>query len=599
MKTRYLRIGIWALLAGMLWYCANPGTPTGGPKDEKPPRVVKSTPAPNALEFQGKTIQIEFDEFIQLKDIFQKFVISPPVNKRPIIDARGKQLHITFDEELQPSTTYTLDFADAIADYNEGNVIPNFTFSFSTGESSDSMVVAGHLFDAADHSPADGIMVLLHKNEQDSAFRTLVPNRVAKTDTKGRFTVQNVAPGSYRLYALDDMNRDYKFNQPGEKIAFLKELIAPGTTLRNVTDSIAPDSTHTYQKLFYTPDSLKLFLFQETSTDQYLKGEERKQENKLSFFFNLPLAKPYLFQLTPNPLPNQPYVLERSAKSDTLTLWITDSVYYRNDSLRVILNFPALDSLKNTIVKADTTTMWFFKKEEKKRRRKDDEPEPIPSLAVQIPSTIDLFNPLPIVLPTPAKYADQAALRLLRKQDTLWVEHPFSFEQDSLNIRRYRIRHSWEAGASYQLELDSAAFVDYYGLANASAKISFSIRKLDTYGTLYFNVKQPRANQLLQILGRNEEVVRQGYIPENGKIAFRYIKAGEYFVKILTDSNRNGQWDTGLFDGERLPEEFYYYPEKVNVRANWEIKIDIDPEQYDIYRFSEKFRKPISTRKKQ
>lgn len=581
-----------------LWYCANPGTPTGGPKDEKPPVLVASTPEENARNFKGNSIELEFDELIQLKDANQKFVVSPPLNKRPIIDPRGKRIRVTFEEELQPATTYTLDFADAISDNNEGNILENFRFSFSTGESTDSMVIAGNLFDAIDLSPADGILVFLHKNLEDSAFVKLVPNRIAKTDAQGRFSIQNVAPGEYRLYALDDLNRNYKFDQRGEQIAFLKKVVVPSFEYRMVNDSVAPDSVVAREQLFYLPDSLQMHLFREKPVDQYLKTEERKQANKLSFIFNLPLSRNARFTFPGRTQNDQPFVVERSLQNDTVTLWLTDSLMYKQDSLKIAVNYPALDSLLNPIERIDTLDMWHFTVEQKKRRKKDEKEE-VPALKINMPSTIDLYAPLNIILPTPAKYADQAGLRLFLKSDTLQSNLTFSFEQDTLNVRRYKLQHNWQPGEEYVLAMDSASFIDFYGVANKPISQNFSIRKLDSYGTLYINVANPQPNYLLQIMGRDEKVLRQSYVPASGKIAFRYIKVGEYMLKIVDDTNRNGIWNTGDYATQLLPEEVFYYPEKVNVRANWDIKIEMDRALFDVYEFSKKFRKPISTRKKQ
>lgn len=598
MKNRRIHLQLMLASIFSLWYCANPGTPSGGPKDEKPPVLVNSIPKQNALNFNGKTIELEFDELIQLKDANQKFVVSPPVNKRPIIDPRGKRIRITFEEELQPATTYTLDFADAISDNNEGNILQNFRFSFSTGESTDSMVIAGNLFDAYDLSPADGILVFLHKNLEDSAFVKLVPNRIAKTDAKGRFSIQNVAPGEYRLYALDDLNRNYKFDQRGEQIAFMKDVVVPSYEYREVNDSIAPDSVVTHKQLFYLPDSIQMHLFKEKPVDQYLKSEERKQANKLSFMFNLPLSRNARFTFPGRAQNDQPFVMERSLQNDTVTLWLTDSLMYKQDSLKIAINYPVLDSLMQPTERIDTLDMWHFTVEQKKRRKKDEK-EVVPDLKLNISPTIDLYAPLAIMLPTPAKYADQAGLKLYAKSDTTKGALNYTFEQDTMNVRRYRVQYSWQPGEEYVLAIDSAAFVDFYGVANKPTNHNFSIRKLDSYGTLYINVANPKPNYLLQIIGRDEKVVRQGYVPASGKIAFRYIKVGEYMLKIIDDNNRNGIWDTGEYATGLLPEAVFYYPEKVNVRANWDIKIEIDRELFDVYEFSQKFRKPISTRKKQ
>jgi hypothetical protein len=197
--------------------CASTGYPGGGPRDEDPPFMVGSTPSENALGFKGDEIRIEFNELVQVKDIFQKLMVSPPVNEQPQVTARGRDLLVKFTEELQPNTTYTLDFADAISDNNEGNVLQDFRFSFSTGEIIDSLQISGFLFDAENLAPVANALVMVHKNHADSAFIKQVPIRVTKSNTEGRFTISNLAPGEYRIFALEDANRNFRYDQPGEK----------------------------------------------------------------------------------------------------------------------------------------------------------------------------------------------------------------------------------------------------------------------------------------------------------------------------------------------------------------------------------------------
>ena len=191
----------------LLVRCASTGYPTGGPKDEAPPKMVRSIPAENSLSFLGDEIVIYFNELIKVTDIFQKLMVSPPVNEQPKVTTNGKRLIIKFQEDLQQNTTYNLGFADAISDNNEGNVLENFSFSFSTGEVIDSLKISGFLFDAANLSPVSGALVMVHSNSADSAFRKQVPLRVTKTDSQGRFSIQNLSPMSYRLFALEDADR--------------------------------------------------------------------------------------------------------------------------------------------------------------------------------------------------------------------------------------------------------------------------------------------------------------------------------------------------------------------------------------------------------
>lgn len=231
MGIKYMRntgLLLAALGMGTLFYsCANMATPNGGPYDEQPPRFVSSTPAPNQTDYKGKKVEILFDELIQIDKPSENVIITPPQMEMPVIRSAGRKVVIELKDTLKPNTTYTIDFTNSIADNNEKNVFENFSFAFSTGDVIDTLEVSGTVLNAENLEPMKGIMVGLHSNLADSAFVSLPFDRTSRTNDKGQFTIRNIAPGTYRLFALNDVNRDYKFDQPGEEIAFLDTLIVP------------------------------------------------------------------------------------------------------------------------------------------------------------------------------------------------------------------------------------------------------------------------------------------------------------------------------------------------------------------------------------
>ncbi|MCT4644435.1 MAG: Ig-like domain-containing protein, partial [Carboxylicivirga sp.] len=473
MKKKIFHLAIIIAATQLFWYCANVGMPTGGPEDEAPPVVVRSIPEANALNYQKKEIFIEFDELIKLKDYRTKFIVSPPVNEQPTVEERGNRVLITFEEDLQPNTTYTLDFADAIVDNNEGNVLENYSFSFSTGEYIDSLQVSGNLYDADDLSPSEGVLIFLHNNLNDTAIQKLVPIRMAKTNAQGRFNIRNVSPGKYRIYALDDANRNYKFDQPGEMMAWSDIIVEPGFEYRQFADTIRIDSLETdsieyYEKLVYTPDSIQLFKFQHDYKEQYLLSEERKERAKLTYYFNRPLEENAKLRLTGKESLNDVFIMDRSIKNDTVTFWIADSTYYNQDSLSVSLSYLMKDSLDNPFMQTDTIAMYapFEKKEKKKKKhKKDDEPEPIPTIKLRnIKSNVDVFGQFRFSLPAPAIHFNRKAFKLYNHKDTIPEEETdFEIIHDNKSILNYSIKNKWEPGVKYEMIVDSAAIEDIYG----------------------------------------------------------------------------------------------------------------------------------------
>ncbi|MGQ1890413.1 Ig-like domain-containing protein [Thermophagus sp. OGC60D27] len=579
-----------------IWGCANQGYPEGGPKDEMPPRMIASDPPLNATNFSGDKIEIEFNELIVLKDALQKVVISPPLNQLPIVRGLGNKVTVAFDEELQPATTYTIDFSDAIQDNNEGNPLTGFTFSFSTGDTQDSLQVSGQVLEAHSHLPVEGVLVMAHSNLADTAFTKTVPVRVAKTNEKGEFIIRNLAQGKYRIFALEDMNRDYKFDQPGERIAWHPEVVEPSFEWRTRPDSIFKDSLTLdtvlfVQELAYLPDSLNLFLFQEDYEEQYLDSRERDEPHRLDFVFNRPLRDTLRIHPVDGPAEKEDwFIYERSIRHDTVYVWMTDSSFITRDSLMVEAVYQVRDSLNNFIDRMDTLKMFYRQKTEtegRRRREKDKPQEPvIEPLRVQTSDgTLNIGADVFFNFPVPLTRILADSITLSQLTDTIYQPVPFDIAQDSLRIRHFSVLHQWMPGAEYRLDVDSAAFVGIYGRVNAPFSYSFKIKPEDNYGTLYVSVLNVGEDALLQLLNSKEEVVRKSNVPDNGKLAFRFVSPGEYFLRIVDDRNGNGKWDTGDFKENNQPESVHYYPEKIKMRANWDQMVNWDLNQFSVLDF--------------
>lgn len=596
----FITISLFSLIQ-----CASTGYPTGGPKDEDPPVMVRSVPEENSLSFLGDEIVIYFDELIKVSDIFQKLMVSPPVNDLPRVTTNGKRMHVKFQEELQANATYTLNFADAISDNNEGNVLENFTFSFSTGEYIDSLQISGTLYEADNLTPVDGALVMVHKNLEDSVFRKQVPLRVTKTDAKGQFSIQNLAEGEYKVYALEDANRNYKYDQPGERIAWYSEVVSPSIGVHHIVDSISADSVVIREIDAYLPDSLQLFMFQEDNGLQYLKEMKRDVRNKVSIYFERSLENKLNFEILDFNIQDG-YVYESSVKRDTITIWLVDSAYIKSDSLFFALEYNVKDSLNNDVLKNDTINAYFFDKDggsstrSSRRRDKEEEEEVVvtPLSVSGLKPTLEILEMFAFEFPTPIKSYERDNFDLFLMKDTIPVLIDFEVIQDPIRERRFEVKFRREAGEKYQFTADSATFEDIYGLVTNPIKHNFQIKKEDSYGTFYIEVENPNSAWLLQVLNSKEEVVRQQKVPANGKMGFRYLRPGDYWLKIVVDENNNEKWDIGDLEKGIQPEKVIYFPESINIRANWERMIPWNPEEFNLYEFVELYRTKNSNRKR-
>ena len=201
--------------------CAKISAPSGGPRDRTPPVVVKSIPENGAKNFRGKRFAITFDEYVALDNINEKFMVSPPMKKKPRVFIKGKSVIVEFEEDLKDSTTYTFYFQDAIKDLNEGNILDNYQFVFSTGPVIDSLSVTGNVYNAFNLEVPEKTLVLMYRELADSAVVKHLPDYISRVDQKGYFRIDNVRPGIYRLYALKDDDNSKNYNLPEEEFAFM------------------------------------------------------------------------------------------------------------------------------------------------------------------------------------------------------------------------------------------------------------------------------------------------------------------------------------------------------------------------------------------
>lgn len=570
-----------------LYACASIGTPEGGAYDAAPPVFVRSNPAPNSINFNKNKIELVFDEYISIEKPNETVIITPPQQKQPIIKALGKKISVELKDSLRLNTTYTFDFTNGIVDSNEKNAIEGFTFAFSTGDVVDTMVVSGLLLNASNLEPMPGIMVGLHSDLADSAFTSLPFERTSMTNDRGRFWIRNVAPGNYRLFALSDKNRNFKFDQSTEEIAFFDSIIVPDFEPAVRMDTIWQDSltVDTILEVHYnrfTPDNAILYLFQEEVDNQYLAKIERPVDRQLIFHFNSNKALPptlYLFKddVTKD-MRGDWYIMEYSPDRKDITYWITDSLLYQRDTIKVEADYMIDDSLFNLVSVTDTLKFAWRDREASKKKDKNEK-DTIAFLAADFSAkgTVDIFDTVKITFSEPLRNLDLANIQFQQKVDTLWENREFSILQDTLNPRLYYINHKWDYGNEFKITIDSATIYSVYDKWNDSIATQFKFRTEDEYGDLYVKIIGRETNGFGELLDNSEKVVRKS--PLYGEeIIFENLKPGKYYLRYIEDENENGKWDTGKYSENRQPEKVYYFEGVFDIRKystneqNWNIK---------------------------
>lgn len=586
------------MLMIVVYSCASMGNPDGGPYDEEPPKFVRSTPKPFAINSKEKKVTIEFDEFIKLEKAAEKVVVSPPQLEQPEIKASGRKVVVGLVDSLRPNTTYTIDFADAIVDNNEGNPLGNYAFTFSTGTTIDTMEVSGTVLSASDLEPVKNIQVGLHSDLSDSAFMKKPFDRVSRTDSRGHFSIRGIAPGKYRIYALMDGNQNYLFDSKTEMIAFSDSIIIPAMEDAMRQDTIWKDSLtiDTIKSVGYTrflPDDIILRAFKEENDRQYLTRSERDKENHFVLTFSaradtLPTLKGLNFD------ERDAFIIEKTDRNDSICYWIKDSLIYQMDTLEIQMDYLATDTLDRLVPQTDTLFLANKltraerekleakaaeekEKERKKKEKKGEKIEPEPTkfltLNVDAPSAFDLDRNVYLSFDEPVASIDTAAIHMEIKKDSLWEEIPFLFVSDSVLPRKYEILAEWEPEKEYQLSIDSMAFKGVYGLHTNKVKQTMKVKKLNEYGTILLNITGADSTAVVELLDGSGKVLRQQRITPQNTADFYYLNPGtKFYIRLFNDRNGNGVWDTGKYSEHLQPEEVYYFPKVWEMKANFEFE---------------------------
>ena len=597
-KLLYLMmVSCWLLVIG----CARMGSPDGGWFDDTPPRVVGSDPVDKATNVKTRRIVINFNEYIKLQDAQSKVIISPPQLEIPEIKEGGKRIIVELKDSLKENTTYTIDFSDAISDNNEGNPMGNYTFTFSTGDRIDTLEAAGYVLNAENLEPVKGILVGLYDNLSDTIFRSEPMIRISRTDSRGHFAVKGVAPGTYRAYALQDADDNYVYSQKSEMMAFNRDSFEPSWKPDTRQDTIWRDSLHIDNILrvpytHFLPDDITLMGFTAVQDNRYLLKTERSEPEKLGFYFTYGDSLPPVLRGLDFDS-DSAFVVESTAHHDTVFYWLRDTALVNRDTLTVEAVYNYTDSAGVLVSKTDTLEFapkvsyekrmkakqkeyekWLKEQEKKKKRGRDyDSIMPPVFLQVKItPTSIDPYSRITIESPTPLLKLDTAGVHLTTKVDSTWVPMAYTFGPHPDNIRYHVLSARWQVGGEYNLEIDSAAVEDIYGLVNNAAKQTFKVKNEEDFSTLEVNLSNVTDTGIVvQLLNGSDAVLRQQRV-RGSSTKFLFVAPGKYYLRAFADNNGNNRWDTGDYDAGLQPETVWYYPQETECKAKWDVKRDWD-----------------------
>lgn len=590
-----LIVFLWSsFFLGLVFSCAEPRAPEGGPQDKQPPRIHPkkySTPNPST-NFRDNQIILTFDEWVKLQAAYTQVVISPPLKKRPEIKIRNKSVVVQWKEPLKDSTTYIINFGDAVRDITEGNIAPNLTMVFSTGPYLDSLSCSGQIVDAETRAPKEEVWVMLYQNLADSMPKKQKPFYFTKTDKQGNFKLDYIKKGRYRIFALEDKNRDYKYNQNNESIAFLDSSF-------QINDTIQP--------------MFRLRMFQEREATKVL---DAKLENygALKITLNNAVQTANTIQLLEAPDDFETWIEQGE---DTMRVWFDGTMVDTGKWSFVIQN--EAENLKDTIeVKAKkrgdfieeaSNLRWYQKREEAATQQGRNSKGPVfVLLPLQDTTTIPQhpFKEIKLHFTRGIEAVDTNQILLLKDtsiyvtrlditeivdslsqdvrfdtiqktvlQDTfLPVTKPLVEIQNDL-----KLAYTWEVEARYKVMILPNGVKDYWGLMNQDTLSRiYSINKKDDYGTVTAIITDADSSlqYVLQLLNSKGNLVQESIVKDSSQITFVYenIPTNTYTIRVIHDELANGRWDVGSYDNNRQA-ELTTTTKPINLKPGWENKMEL------------------------
>ena len=551
--------------------CANTtGAPTGGPKDTIPPVLVNVLPALNELNvpITKNSIQLYFNEYIVLKNATNQIFLSPPTSKKPQTRIKGKSIIITIEDTLKQNTTYTIDFGAAIVDNNEGNIFPQYVYTFSTGPEIDSLYFTGNIVNATTMLPEKGATIALYMSPADSAVYINTPDAMSRSDSWGFFALRNLRDTLYHVYAFNDLNFNYKYDPESEKIAFLDSAFHPSKVVaKDIKELSFVGDKDTVAAMDRVSD-INMFLFKEHPSRQYLSNSGRIAERAAFVKFSAPYV--IIDTIEVEKYDNSKIITQFNTLQDSLLIWINDQnpipdtllmkmTYHKTDSTGVLSPFQ--ENIKLILKKSGERQQA----NQTRQYTKTDENKKDTVLKFTAKATPEIIDQEGITL-----LFDYPLIRKEMQNITLNYQTPrlqtmqetFTVMYDSTEMRRFIIKpdNHLITGNDYILKIPKDIFTDINGLPNDSLNVKFKLPNSENLSSISLVLKDVNSHYIVELINEKRDQIFRSYrIDSDTTLTFPYLKAAKYSIRITEDKNNNGIIDTGSLLDRRQPEKVLLY----------------------------------------
>lgn len=537
-KIKFIYLG---LIPFIIASCAQIMAPTGGEKDILPPKLTKTNPENKSLNITKTEFSFTFDEFFIIQNPSEKVLISPPLNSKPEFKIKGKTLIISLLDTLKPNTTYSLVFSDCIKDITEGNIFPNFTYAFSTGNNIDSNTIKGKVINAENLEVEKNIFVLLYKQSTDSLPLTTKPYYITKTNDKGLFTFGNITHGDYWIYALNDKNNNLIRDQYKEPFAFNNSKVM----------SCLPSEQNEQKEI-----TLRLFTPLD-STQSVMRTYVASKGVQIIVFKN-PLKIPE-FNFLNKSFDNR-FIFELNSYKDSLKLYDTQQT---SDSIFIIASD---GNFKDTI--------FFTTQQEPQKRFSKKGFEEKKHLSFKLYNADDLYKTTFLEFDYPINEIKHNTFSIVKNgKDTILATLKI---HDSLR-KKVSIEFLKEEKSKYAFEITDSVFWGFNQLVNDTIKQTFTIKSESDYGSFFPKIKYTNTTPVIVLLTDEKGVIiQETKFQSASEIEFKHLLPSTYRLIFLFDINNNGYWDTGDYTKKQQPETKLEFNKRISIKPNWDIEEEID-----------------------
>lgn len=495
--------------------CANMVNPNGGEKDIKPPVLVKSNPKNFSTNSSTTKIELNFDEYLNLKDIQSQLIISPG-DISVEVSKRGKNLLLELSKKPADNTTYIINFGDAISDYTENNIAKDFKFIFSTGSDIDSLTLKGSVVNAISKEFVKDIIVCLYTDTiNDSVVYKQKPEYTVRSNENGQFSLTNLRANKYRIFAIKETNNNKLFDSQEEEIAFID------TSINLTSDSKVGE----------------LLMFTEKPKDRKLINKDISYKKVLLTY-------------------NKETSIDLINKNEEI-----DTIVYSNKKDSILVYYNTMPDTSYLYVKEnnkiDTIKVKFPKSIKKKE------------FNVNVDNKIFGND---IIIKSSDKFSLINSDSLILKEDSLNVK----YKVEQLNYNNFRLSYNFDKEKKYTLFLKDSVFNSYQGTKNKGLNYNINFYRDEDVGTLKIksNYKEPI---ILELLNERNDIIRRTICHENKETEYKNLIAGTYKLRIVFDANKNKVWDTGNYLRKIQPEKIIYQSNPIKIRANWDLELEINP----------------------